>query len=163
MLKKAIALLMIAVFMFGFVGGALNLKGMAVHAADQKAAVLSMETVIKIVKEKYNDVQIKSVEKELKDNKAVYEIKFSDSSDDKVIYIEADTGRILKNAEKSYQKENEDHHNEMNDSEENEIQNDESEEHDGDNREEEDGDNTNYEHEDENETNNNYNDDYENE
>jgi len=142
MLKKVVVLSMLAVFMFGFVGGTFNFGTNAVKAADQLSAKLSMETVIKMVKDKYTNVQVQSVDKEVRDNKIIYEVKFSDSNGDQVINIDANTGKVVNNDEKNYQVENNDHHHEINESDENEIQNNDSEE-DGDNNgnDDEDGDN----------------------
>jgi len=109
MLKKIITVSILAVFVFGFVGGIFTLSENRVQAAEQKSNVLNEEQAIKIVKEKYTDVQVKSVEKELENGKTVYEVEFTDSNGSHEINIDAGTGEILKSFEDektNYQNEN---------------------------------------------------------
>lgn len=122
---------MLAVFVFGFVGGIFTLLENRVQAADQKSNVLNVEKVIKIVKEKYTDAQVKSVDKELENGKTIYEVEFTDLNGSHEINIDAGTGEILKSFEDektNYQNESGEDHNDSNEEEDYDNQDDESEE-----------------------------------
>ncbi|PTW02230.1 MULTISPECIES: PepSY domain-containing protein [Halanaerobium] len=132
MLKKIIATSMLAVFVFGFVGGIFTLSENRVQAADQKSNIFNMEKAIKVVKEKYTNAQVKSVDKELENGKTFFEVEFTDSNGNHEVSIDADTGKILKSFEdekNNYQNESGEHHNEGNETEDYDNQDNESEEH----------------------------------